>query len=100
EHYKSIGAEVESLEPGFELQGAKMVEMGHFRIIRDQSIEAYNGYEIREWGMRMYEGLWVLFIGYGARWKLMKVVLGVVVAAAELSQQGHYVASFETKKWS
>ncbi|GJX55688.1 hypothetical protein Tco_0285585 [Tanacetum coccineum] len=31
EHYKSVvaeGAELESLEPGFELQGAKMVEMG------------------------------------------------------------------------
>ncbi|GJS55174.1 hypothetical protein Tco_0628536 [Tanacetum coccineum] len=25
-----VGAEVESLEPGFELQGAKMVEMGRF----------------------------------------------------------------------
>ncbi|GJZ18429.1 hypothetical protein Tco_0554552 [Tanacetum coccineum] len=36
--------------------------------------------------------------GYGARWKLMKVVLGVVVAAAEVGQQGHHVASFETKK--
>ncbi|GKB25155.1 zf-CCHC domain-containing protein [Tanacetum coccineum] len=35
------------------------------RIIREQSIAAYNGYEIREWGMRMYEGLWVLFIGKG-----------------------------------
>ncbi|GJQ93648.1 hypothetical protein Tco_0004787 [Tanacetum coccineum] len=30
EHYKSVGAEVEYLEPGFELQGAKMVEMGRF----------------------------------------------------------------------
>nr|GEX14150.1 uncharacterized mitochondrial protein AtMg00810-like [Tanacetum cinerariifolium] len=28
EHYKSVGAEVELLEPGFELQGSKMVEMG------------------------------------------------------------------------
>ncbi|GKD66811.1 hypothetical protein Tco_1308919 [Tanacetum coccineum] len=28
--------------------------------------------------------------GYGARWKLMKVVLGVVVAAAEVGQQGHH----------
>ncbi|GJY48676.1 hypothetical protein Tco_0438632 [Tanacetum coccineum] len=38
--------------------------------------------------------------GYGARWKLMKVVLGVVVAAAEVGQQGHHVASFEDhKKW-
>ncbi|GJW74638.1 hypothetical protein Tco_0134008 [Tanacetum coccineum] len=69
EHYKSVGAELESLEPGFELQGAKMMETGHFfndpRIIREQRIAAYNGYEIREWGMRMYEGLWVLFIGKG-----------------------------------
>ncbi|GJZ05579.1 putative ribonuclease H-like domain-containing protein [Tanacetum coccineum] len=30
EHYKSVGAEVEHPEPGFELQGAKMVEMGCF----------------------------------------------------------------------
>ncbi|GJW74595.1 retrotransposon protein, putative, ty1-copia subclass, partial [Tanacetum coccineum] len=29
-----------------------------------------------------------------------QVVLGVVVAAAEVGQQGHHVASFETKKWS
>ncbi|GJT80221.1 hypothetical protein Tco_1054563 [Tanacetum coccineum] len=35
------------------------------RIIREQRISAYNGYEIREYGMRMYEGLWVLFIGKG-----------------------------------
>ncbi|GKB15990.1 hypothetical protein Tco_0849913 [Tanacetum coccineum] len=26
EHYKSVGAEVEHPEPGFELQGAKMIE--------------------------------------------------------------------------
>ncbi|GJV25364.1 hypothetical protein Tco_1378059 [Tanacetum coccineum] len=32
EHYKSVEAEVEYLEPGFELQGAKMVEMGRFGI--------------------------------------------------------------------
>ncbi|GJZ36618.1 hypothetical protein Tco_0582809 [Tanacetum coccineum] len=31
-HYKSVEAEVENLEPGFELQGAKMVEMGRFRL--------------------------------------------------------------------
>ncbi|GKE45921.1 hypothetical protein Tco_1473205 [Tanacetum coccineum] len=37
EHYKSVGAEVEYPEPGFELQGAKMVEMGHDpRIIRSR----------------------------------------------------------------
>ncbi|GJV64650.1 hypothetical protein Tco_1475478 [Tanacetum coccineum] len=29
EHYKGVVVEVEYLEPGFELQGAKMVEMGH-----------------------------------------------------------------------
>ncbi|GJZ68424.1 hypothetical protein Tco_0631664 [Tanacetum coccineum] len=28
EHYKSVGAVVEYLEPGFELQGAKMDHMG------------------------------------------------------------------------
>nr|GFA85846.1 ribonuclease H-like domain-containing protein [Tanacetum cinerariifolium] len=30
EHYKGVGGEVELLEPGFELQGSKMVEMGQF----------------------------------------------------------------------
>nr|GEZ04194.1 reverse transcriptase domain-containing protein [Tanacetum cinerariifolium] len=30
EHYKGVGAEVELLEPDFELQGSKMVEMGQF----------------------------------------------------------------------
>ncbi|GJZ44922.1 hypothetical protein Tco_0592518 [Tanacetum coccineum] len=30
EHYKSVEAEVEHPEPGFECQGAKMVEMGRF----------------------------------------------------------------------
>nr|GEW65778.1 uncharacterized mitochondrial protein AtMg00810-like [Tanacetum cinerariifolium] len=44
ENYKSIEAEVDLLEPGFELQGSKMVEMGQFRIIREQSIAAYKGY--------------------------------------------------------
>nr|GEW32239.1 putative reverse transcriptase domain-containing protein [Tanacetum cinerariifolium] len=43
-HYKSVGAEVELLEPGFELQGSKMVEMGQFGIIREQSIAVYKGY--------------------------------------------------------
>ncbi|GJZ59829.1 hypothetical protein Tco_0615645 [Tanacetum coccineum] len=30
EHYKSVEAEVEHPEPGFELQGAKMVEIGSY----------------------------------------------------------------------
>nr|GEU53621.1 hypothetical protein [Tanacetum cinerariifolium] len=32
ENYKGIGKEVELLEPGFELQGSKIVEMGQFGI--------------------------------------------------------------------
>ncbi|GKC01413.1 hypothetical protein Tco_0987549 [Tanacetum coccineum] len=63
EHYKGVVAEVEHSKPGFELQGSKMVEMGHFGIIREQRIAAYNGYEIREWGMKKNEVLWLLFIG-------------------------------------
>ncbi|GJT12219.1 hypothetical protein Tco_0859261 [Tanacetum coccineum] len=31
EHYKGVGAEVEHSKPGFELQGAKMVETGQNR---------------------------------------------------------------------
>nr|GEW41533.1 hypothetical protein [Tanacetum cinerariifolium] len=44
EPYKGVGAEVELLEHGFELQGSKMVEMGQFGIIREQSISSYKGY--------------------------------------------------------
>ncbi|GJX28732.1 uncharacterized mitochondrial protein-like protein, partial [Tanacetum coccineum] len=89
EHYKSVGAEVESLEPGFELQGAKMVEMGRFGIIREQRIAAYNGYEIREWGMRMYEGLWVLFIGKGPlEAKVHKLLRRVKVLVMEVIAHG------------
>ncbi|GKA24498.1 hypothetical protein Tco_0710531 [Tanacetum coccineum] len=55
-------------------------------------------------GANWNEGVRALFIvlatlkDKGTLWKLMKVVLGVVVAAAEVGQQGHHVASFETKK--
>ncbi|GJR03556.1 hypothetical protein Tco_0526540 [Tanacetum coccineum] len=34
EHYKGVGAEVEHSKPGFELQGAKMVETGQNRDFR------------------------------------------------------------------
>ncbi|GJV96444.1 hypothetical protein Tco_1548021 [Tanacetum coccineum] len=52
EHYKGVVAELEHSKPGFELQGAKMVETGlrflNFfndpRIIREQRIAAYKGY--------------------------------------------------------
>ncbi|GJR92308.1 hypothetical protein Tco_0264482 [Tanacetum coccineum] len=87
-----IGAEVEYLEPGFELQGAKMDHMG----AKDCCIM---GLRKKRCGANWNEG-GLSKEGYGARWKLMKVVLGVVVAAAEVGQQGHHVASFETKKWS
>ncbi|GKC00846.1 hypothetical protein Tco_0986982 [Tanacetum coccineum] len=55
EHYKSVGAEVEHLEPGFELQGAKMDHKEQIKV-------AHLGYRKKKWGMRMNEGLWVLFI--------------------------------------
>ncbi|GJQ92516.1 hypothetical protein Tco_0003655 [Tanacetum coccineum] len=45
------------------------------RIIREQRIAAYKGYRGGSGGCFEMKG-------YGARWKLMKVVLGVVVAAA------------------
>ncbi|GJS34926.1 copia protein [Tanacetum coccineum] len=52
EHYKGVGAEVKHSEPGFDLQGSKMEEIGiRFldlfndpRIIREQRIAAYKGY--------------------------------------------------------
>ncbi|GJT07323.1 hypothetical protein Tco_0841785 [Tanacetum coccineum] len=58
-HRSDIGAEVEHSEPGFELQGAKIVD--HM----EQRMFAQLGYRKKKWGMRMYEGLWVLFIGKG-----------------------------------
>nr|GEU85348.1 hypothetical protein [Tanacetum cinerariifolium] len=44
EHYKSVGAEVELLEPEFEFQGSRMLEMGQFRIFLEQRIAAIKGY--------------------------------------------------------
>ncbi|GJT27660.1 hypothetical protein Tco_0907935 [Tanacetum coccineum] len=61
EHYKGVGAEVEHSKPGFELQGSKMVETGSIRA-KDCF---YNGYEIREWGMKKNEEFRFLFIGKG-----------------------------------
>ncbi|GJS86797.1 uncharacterized mitochondrial protein-like protein [Tanacetum coccineum] len=85
EHYKSLLAEVEHLEPGFELQGAKMVEMGRFGIIREQRIAAYKGYRggvLRSRGGRI------------ARWKVFR---GVWVSRLENGQQGGDVAFLVTK---
>ncbi|GJV84892.1 hypothetical protein Tco_1524790 [Tanacetum coccineum] len=85
---------VSSLQ-GFNSSGLRFLNFFNDpRIIREQRISAYKGYR----GGGVVQGL--SKEGYGARWKLMKVVLGVVVAAAEVGQQGHHVASFETKKWS
>ncbi|GJV19732.1 hypothetical protein Tco_1368752 [Tanacetum coccineum] len=56
EHYKCVGAEVEYPKPGFELQGEKIVD--HM----EQRMFAQLGYRKKKSGMRMYEGLWVLFI--------------------------------------
>ncbi|GJW08519.1 hypothetical protein Tco_1570942 [Tanacetum coccineum] len=44
EHYKGVLEGMKLIEPGFELQGAKMVEMGRFGIIREQRIATYKGY--------------------------------------------------------
>ncbi|GJX63500.1 hypothetical protein Tco_0296400 [Tanacetum coccineum] len=54
EHYKSVEIEVEHPEPGFELQGAKMVEMGRFRILdkiindKDYSL-VFRVFELMKW---------------------------------------------------
>ncbi|GJZ29218.1 reverse transcriptase domain-containing protein, partial [Tanacetum coccineum] len=47
EHYKGVVAEVEHSKPGFELQGAKMVEMGRFGIIWSKGLLPY-GFEKEE----------------------------------------------------
>nr|GEV80131.1 hypothetical protein [Tanacetum cinerariifolium] len=46
-------------EPGFELLGSKMVEMGQFRIIREKRIASYKGYR--------GGGVEVMCRGYGIR---------------------------------
>ncbi|GJU40036.1 hypothetical protein Tco_1192993 [Tanacetum coccineum] len=55
EHYKSVGAEVEYLEPGFELQGAKMDH-------KEQRKVAHLGYRKKKWGMKKNEEFRSLFI--------------------------------------
>ncbi|GJW35015.1 retrovirus-related pol polyprotein from transposon TNT 1-94 [Tanacetum coccineum] len=78
EHYKSVGAEVEYLEPGFELQGAKMVEMGrHMEHLEGDVGSLYD--EL----LRLKASLDVLFVP--------------CYAAAERSHQGGHVASIWTK---
>ncbi|GKE30551.1 hypothetical protein Tco_1445935, partial [Tanacetum coccineum] len=78
EHYKSVGAEVEYLEPGFELQGAKMVEMGrHMEHLEGDVGSLYDEF------LRLKASLDVLFVP--------------CYAAAEMSHQGGHVASIWTK---
>ncbi|GJV96848.1 hypothetical protein Tco_1548425 [Tanacetum coccineum] len=51
EHYKGVVAEVEYLEPGFELQGAKMVEMGSYgrKVLMPYGFERGYGWCEFEW---------------------------------------------------
>ncbi|GJR26787.1 hypothetical protein Tco_1103019 [Tanacetum coccineum] len=71
EHYKGVVAEVEHSKPGFELQGAKMVEMGRFGIIREQRIAAYKGYRGGgNMGDDCGESKGLVSETYGARWKV------------------------------
>ncbi|GJZ22058.1 putative ribonuclease H-like domain-containing protein [Tanacetum coccineum] len=60
----------------------KGVVAGYLRIHIEQSIAAMMGYRGGSGGC--FEMKRLSKEGYGARWKLMKVVLGVVVAAAEV----------------
>ncbi|GJZ10857.1 reverse transcriptase domain-containing protein [Tanacetum coccineum] len=56
-----VGALSRILENLVELQGAKMVE-GNWVDHMEQRMFAHFGYRKKKWGMRMNEGLWVLFI--------------------------------------
>nr|GEU37892.1 reverse transcriptase domain-containing protein [Tanacetum cinerariifolium] len=71
--------EVELFEPGFELQGSKMVEIDFFndpRIIREQRIAAYKGY--RGGGMEvMCGGYEIRCGGLGSRFDVLDGVCGV-----------------------
>nr|GEZ51522.1 hypothetical protein [Tanacetum cinerariifolium] len=44
EHYKSVGAGVEPLEPGFEFDDQEWVEIGSLRIFLEKSIVVIKGY--------------------------------------------------------
>ncbi|GKA97595.1 DNA-directed DNA polymerase, partial [Tanacetum coccineum] len=94
EHYKGVVAEVEHSKPGFELQGAKMVETGRLRflnffndprIIREQRIAAYKGYRGGDVG------------GLGDS---LNVLDGVVWCRGCCGRKRGDVASFETKRRS
>ncbi|GKE52787.1 hypothetical protein Tco_1487943 [Tanacetum coccineum] len=91
EHYKGVGAEVEHSKPGFELQGAKMVETGQNRDFRLRTARVTTP------GLRFLVSF-ASFLSRGgsiARWKLFR---GVWVSRLENVQQGGDVASFETKR--
>ncbi|GJS94587.1 hypothetical protein Tco_0801555 [Tanacetum coccineum] len=84
EHYKGVVAEVEHSKPGFELQGAKMVEMG--RSYGSKGLLPY-GFERGDGGlgMKVYklylQGCgWSKFIG-------LKCWLGSLAAAADKEEK-------------
>ncbi|GKC55179.1 hypothetical protein Tco_1077924 [Tanacetum coccineum] len=81
EHYKSVGAEVEYLEPGFELQGAKMVEMGR----------SYGSKGLLPYGFERGDG-WIADVGgLVCRFDVLE---GLAAAAAVLGKRRGHVASF------
>ncbi|GJU03687.1 hypothetical protein Tco_1114025 [Tanacetum coccineum] len=68
EHYKGVVAEVEHSKPGFELQGAKMVETGQNRDFRLRTARVTTPglrFLRRKWGMKKNEDIRVLFIQKG-----------------------------------
>nr|GEV02706.1 hypothetical protein [Tanacetum cinerariifolium] len=77
--------EVELLEPGFELLGSKMVEMGQFGIIREQRIAAYKGYR----GGGLGDDVWRLYDeSMIVAMKCWRCFRGVYVFRLENKQQG------------
>ncbi|GJT19367.1 hypothetical protein Tco_0878073 [Tanacetum coccineum] len=90
EHYKGVVAEVEHSKPGFELQGAKMVEMGRSKGFLLMGLREEMG------GASSKELPRALFIGgdmevYGSRIGVVEVIWGVVVVAADWSKKGRAV---------
>nr|GEW84267.1 hypothetical protein [Tanacetum cinerariifolium] len=56
EHYKSVGAGLELLEPVFELDDQEWVEMGSFLFdLIEQRVTAIMGYRNKKWGMSKNE---------------------------------------------
>ncbi|GJX99151.1 hypothetical protein Tco_0356170 [Tanacetum coccineum] len=96
EHYKGVLAEVEHSNPGFELQGSKMVEMGRFGIIREQRDSAIRVDRGRGCGCKL-DWSYLRIIDYGGGHLLCLPQLNVEQGGGTVEQ--HSVTVEETRAY-